>query len=318
MPVPLSQFQAQLQADAERTQTFLETLFTGAIGNASPRLVEAMAYSVLNGGKRIRAALVLGAARLTSKVNNNPNDNDSDEVHPAVQVAAAFECLHAYSLIHDDLPAMDDSGLRRGKPACHIAFDEASAILAGGALQSLAFELLADPAIHEDAEIRATLIAELAKASGAAGMAGGQMLDLEAEQRRFSLDETKAMQAMKTGALIRAAARAGGIIAKADATLLDGFDGYANAIGLAFQIADDALDRSHSSAELGKPSRHDKSAGKASLVDQMGVEKAAEEAARLVDEAIASLSSATTSMTSATQELDYMLELATFVIKRNY
>ena len=170
----------QLLDDAALTETALTEIFDGLAKTAAPKLVEAMRYAAMAGGKRMRAGLVLGAARLASG-QENPKG--------AVQVAASFECLHAYSLIHDDLPAMDDAETRRGKPSCHIAFDEATAVLAGDALQTLAFEILADPDIHPDGGIRSGLVYDLAAASGVTGMAGGQMLDLEAETRRFDLDE---------------------------------------------------------------------------------------------------------------------------------
>lgn len=297
---------AQLLADARQTEEFLTALFAEKATGAAPRLVEAMAYSALNGGKRMRAALVLGAARLAS---------GSAQPAGAVRVAAAFECLHAYSLIHDDLPAMDDAETRRGKPSCHLAFDEATAILAGDALQTLAFELLADSAAHDDPAVRAGLVSALASASGVAGMAGGQMLDLEAETRSLDLDETKIMQAMKTGALIRASARAGGLVGGGDEALMAALDTYAARIGLAFQIADDILDRDAEAATLGKPVGRDQDAGKASFVDLLGLDGARAEAGRLVDQAGAALTEAATGSTPA---LDYMLELSIFIIRREF
>ena len=201
-----------------------------------------------------------------------------------MRVAAAFECLHAYSLVHDDLPAMDDDAeLRRGKPACHVKFDEATAILAGDALQTLAFTLLADPVTHPDGAVRAGLVATLADAAGVVGMAGGQMLDLEAETRRFDLAETTRMQALKTGALIRASARAGGLHGGAGADLMDALDAWSEAVGLAFQIADDLLDRSSSADAMGKPTGRDDEVGKASFVTIMGADAAEKEALRLID-----------------------------------
>ena len=310
---------SQLMSDATRTEQCLTSVFGKTADATAPRLMEAMAYSALNGGKRIRAALVLGAARLaiaTAKPDlSDVEEGFGDEGQGSLRVAAAFECLHAYSLIHDDLPAMDDADTRRGKPSCHVAFDEATAILAGDALQSLAFELLADPLTHADPGVRASLVVELASASGVNGMAGGQMLDLKAETRALDMDETKVMQAMKTGALIRAAVRSGGLVGGADPALMTGLDTYAVKIGRAFQIADDILDRQASAEDLGKPAGRDAEAGKASFVDFLGMDGAIDEAAKLAREAGEALH-ATTSY--STPELDYLLELASFIIRREF
>lgn len=272
---------------------------------ADPRLVDAMSYAVMAGGKRLRAGLVLGAARLSA----------GHQPEGAIQVAEAFEALHAYSLIHDDLPAMDDAETRRGKPACHIEFDEATAILAGDALQTLAFELLADPLSHPDGNTRAELVLELAKASGAAGMAGGQMLDLEAETRAFSLEETRLMQSMKTGALIRAAAVAGGRVGNADDAMLKALHHFADNLGLAFQIADDILDRNSDAEAMGKPTGRDDDAGKASFVSLMGIDAATKEAERLVAEAGEVLTDAAG---SSGQNLDYLLKISSFIVRRDH
>ena len=223
---------ASVRDDASAIETHLERLFDGMTGPAT-RLSDAMRYATMNGGKRLRGCLVLAAARLA---------NDGDLPDGAMNVASSVECLHAYSLIHDDLPAMDDSDTRRGKPSCHIAFDEATAILAGDALQTVAFDLLAMPTTHADGTVRAALVLALAGAAGLDGMAGGQMLDLEAESRVMSLDEVRRMQAMKTGALIQYAAAAGGIHAGAEADLQAALELYARDLGLAFQIADALLD----------------------------------------------------------------------------
>ena len=300
----------QLLADAKATEEFLQQHFKEKSGGPAPRLLEAMAYAVLDGGKRIRAALVLGAARLASIESGAGLSGEG-----SVRAAAAFECLHAYSLIHDDLPAMDDADTRRGKPACHIAFDEATAILAGDALQTLAFEFLADSHTHEDSGIRSAMVLELAGASGWHGMAGGQMLDLESETRPLDSDETSVMQRMKTGALFRAAARCGGIIGGADDKLISALDNYAIQIGEAFQIADDILDRAASSQALGKPAGRDEQAGKVSPVDHLGLDGARADAERKVEEASAFLAEATK---AASPELDYLLELASFCIKRGH
>ena len=295
----------QLVRDAGATENCLIRIFDEMRDQAAAtRLVDAMAWSALDGGKRVRAGLVLGAARLASGAETQPG---------ALRVAAAFECLHAYSLVHDDLPAMDDAELRRGKPACHVRFDEATAILAGDALQTLAFTMLADPSTHPDGTVRAGLVAILADAAGVVGMAGGQMLDLEAEMRRFDLEETTRMQALKTGALIRASARAGGLHGGAGADLLDALDAWSEAVGLAFQIADDLLDRSSSADAMGKPTGRDDEVGKASFVTIMGADAAEKEAKRLIDKGNARL---TLAAGSSTQWVDYMLELSSFIIRR--
>lgn len=298
---------SQLAKDAAATEACLEGIFADLKSQAAAtRLVDAMAWSALDGGKRIRAGLVLGAARLAAGAETQPG---------AVRVAAAFECLHAYSLVHDDLPAMDDAELRRGKPAGHIQFDEATAILAGDALQTLAFSLLADPLTHSDGAVRADLVACLAEASGVAGMAGGQMLDLEAETRPFDLAETSRMQALKTGALIKASARAGGIHGGAGDEMLAALDHWSQNLGLAFQIADDLLDRSATAASMGKPTGRDDEANKASYVSLLGVDGAQAEASRLIEEGNESLRRVAG---SATQWLDYMLELSIFIIRRSH
>jgi len=296
----------QLLDDAALTETALTEIFDGLAKTAAPKLVDAMRYAAMAGGKRMRAGLVLGAARLASG-ESNPSG--------ATQVAASFECLHAYSLIHDDLPAMDDAETRRGKPSCHIAFDEATAILAGDALQTLAFELLADPALHPDGGVRAGLVHDLATASGITGMAGGQMLDLEAETRRFDLNETRIMQAMKTGALIKASAVAGGRIGGADEHLLTALAAYADHLGLAFQIADDLLDRQSDAATMGKPTGRDETAGKASFVEAMGMEAASKEAQKLVENANTILAEA---VENSTVWLDYMTKISSFSIGRSH
>lgn len=296
----------QLLDDAALTETALTKIFDDLANTSAPQLVDAMRYAAMAGGKRMRAGLVLGAARLAS---------DQSNPQGAVQVAASFECLHAYSLIHDDLPAMDDAETRRGKPSCHVAFDEATAVLAGDALQTLAFELLADPDLHPDAEIRSGLVYDLATASGVMGMAGGQMLDLEAETRRFDLDETRIMQAMKTGALIKAAAVAGGRVGGADERLLSALAKYAEHLGLAFQIADDILDRQSDAAAMGKPTGRDETAGKASFVDVMGIDAATSEAHQLVENANAILAE---SVENSTDWLDYMTKISSFSIGRTH
>ena len=220
-------------------------------------LGEAMRYAALGGGKRLRPFLLIQSAALF----------DVPEAD-AFDAACALECVHCYSLVHDDLPAMDDDAVRRGRPTLHVAFDEATAILAGDSLLTLAFEIISAPETHADPAIRAELLHLLAKASGWQGMALGQALDLSAEQRPFSPEETVAMQALKTGALFRFACEAGAILGGADpAPLLR----FAEKIGLAFQIADDILDVESTPEALGKATQKDKGMGKATFVDLLGM-----------------------------------------------
>jgi farnesyl diphosphate synthase len=293
-------FHEQLQCDASACELVLKQLIAASTGPAS-KLRGAMEYGLLNGGKRMRASLVLAAARMVS--------GDVTDTDGALRTAAALECLHAYSLIHDDLPAMDDADTRRGKPSCHKLFDDATAILAGDALQSMAFNILAADATHDDATIRVRLIAQLADSSGLAGMVGGQMLDLEAEGRPFDLAETKQMQMMKTGALISCAVLSGGIVAGADQELLSAQAAYAKHLGLAFQIADDLLDYVGDSGVLGKPAGQDAPRGKAGFVVLMGHQAAAIEARRLIDDANKALA-------PWQEAAKYMQDLAEFAITR--
>ena len=298
----------QLLADAKATEEFLKRYFSELAEWPAPRLREAMTHAALGGGKRFRAALMLGSSRLAEIEAGSSIDGEG-----RFKVAAAIECLHAYSLIHDDLPAMDDAETRRGKPACHVAFGEATAILAGDALQSLAFELLSGEATHPDPSARAGMVLELALAAGVQGMAGGQNLDLEAESSEPDLEETKSMQAMKTGALIRAAVLCGGVYGGADSKLMDALREYAMRVGIVYQIADDILDRTASADALGKPADRDEQAGKSSYVAFLGIDGARSEAERTVQEAGEILETATG---GKSQELDYLMKLASFSINR--
>ncbi|TJV41970.1 MAG: polyprenyl synthetase family protein [Mesorhizobium sp.] len=246
---------------------------TGEIARPG-RLMVAMRHGVLNGGKRLRPFLVMESAALFSA------DGEA-----ALRVAAALECVHCYSLIHDDLPAMDDDDLRRGQPTVHKAFDEATAILAGDALLTLAFDIIAGEATVLPAERRAALVLALARAAGAGGMVGGQMLDLEAE--RTSPDEAGIirLQAMKTGALIRFACEAGAIIAGAPAEDRERLAEYGSAVGLAFQLADDLLDLTADASQMGKATGKDAAAGKATLVALHGTNWARSQLHGLVEQA---------------------------------
>ncbi len=243
------------------------------------RVVEAMRHSVFSGGKRLRPLLVLASAELFGV-----------ERSCALRVAAALECVHCYSLVHDDLPAMDDDDIRRGKPTVHIAYDEATAILAGDALLTLAFEILSDPKTHPDPAVRIELVSALAKASGAAGMVGGQMIDLSAADHDLNERDIFRLQNMKTGALISFAAEAGAIMAKASQKAYASLQGYARDVGLAFQIADDLLDIEGDEDEVGKAVGKDEEAGKATLIGILGVGRAKQQAQILADQAIDHLS----------------------------
>lgn len=271
-----------LFSEAEAVTQWLDAYFAKQ-NTLAPRLLDAMSYSALNGGKRLRGCLVMASARLASQISGKTLNKDA-----ALAVSGALEMLHAYSLIHDDLPAMDDAELRRGKPAAHLQFDEATAILAGDSLQTEAFSVLASlPSIR--AENRIELVRILAESSGLNGMAGGQMLDLEAEEKQLTAPQIRQMQQLKTGALISASARMGAIIGDADNQLLEALDSYSDAIGYAFQIADDLLDVSADSAQIGKPAGRDAAQNKASIVSLMGIEKAKEMAEELVAQATTAL-----------------------------
>jgi farnesyl diphosphate synthase len=266
-------FATQLAADVLAIQARLDAAMAG-FGDTP--VVQAMRYAA-NGGKRLRGFLVLESARMLGLSANH-----------GLSAAAAVEALHAYSLVHDDMPCMDDDALRRGLPTVHVKWDEATAVLAGDALQTLAFELLADPALGSG-ETRIALVAGLARASGAEGMVLGQALDIAAETaaRPLTLEEITALQAGKTGALIRFSAEAGAILAGADPAPLRR---YATALGLAFQIWDDVLDVTGDAALTGKAVGKDAAAGKATFVSLLGLEPAKARAKSLIDEAEAALS----------------------------
>ena len=270
-----SLFEPALAFAAESTEQTMDRLLPrGEEGEA--RVFDAMRYSSLGGGKRLRAFFVLAGATLF-KVG----------AMPALRTASAIEFLHAYSLIHDDLPAMDDDDLRRGKPSCHKQFDEATAILAGDALQALAFEVLAHEATHGDPAVRMALVSELARAAGAHGMVGGQMLDLLAETQGpgLSIGAITRLQRLKTGALISFSCTAGAILGKAAEPMRAALAAYAHDLGLAFQIVDDLLDVEGDAAELGKATNKDAAAGKATFVSILGVERARAQASLLAQQA---------------------------------
>ena len=276
-------FEQSLTTTATLIEQRLDDLLSGARMAAVPqRLVDAMRHAVLGGGKRFRPFLVLETARMLG-----------GDQGAAMTVAAALECVHCYSLVHDDLPAMDTDRLRRGVPTVWAAYDEWTAILAGDALLTLAFELLAEPSAHPDPVVRAALISSLARAAGAAGMVGGQIIDLEADKLGLpgkpTLDHIRRLQAMKTGALIVHAVEAGAIVAGALPEQRRACVRYSEALGLAFQISDDLLDAEGDAAVVGKAVAKDAAVGKATLVGLMGLEPARAKLAQTVGEAVDAL-----------------------------
>ncbi|MDP9086973.1 MAG: polyprenyl synthetase family protein [Pseudomonadota bacterium] len=263
-------------------------------------LYRAMRHAAMGGGKRLRPMLVGATATLFGV------DRDC-----AGRAGLALECIHVYSLIHDDLPAMDDDDMRHGKPSTHKAFNEATAILAGDCLHALAFEVLADPLTHADPFVRVELLADLSRASGPNGMAGGQMMDLEAEKSSFDLPTVTRLQAMKTGALIAAAVEAGAILGRLPIEGRTSLRGYARDLGLAFQIADDILDVEGNEQLAGKALRKDENAGKETFLSLLGLDRAREQARMLVDQAIAHLA-------SYGPEADLLRDIARFVMARDH
>ncbi len=266
------------------------------------RLLAAMRYGVLGGGKRLRPFLTIETARALGVTGDAP-----------LRAGCAVECVHGYSLVHDDLPAMDDDDMRRGRPTAHRAFDEATAILAGDALQTLAFDIVADPATHPDGAIRAALCLGLARATGLGGMAGGQMLDLQAETAATPLDDEAILllQAMKTGALLRFAVEAGAIIASASADRRTALLRYGEALGSAFQVADDILDAESTSEALGKRAGKDADRNKGTFVSIHGLAGAKALRDTFVDKALVALDEARLG-----PEGDILREAARFVAVR--
>jgi farnesyl diphosphate synthase len=281
--VPDQDFTRRLSTVAAEAESALERLLgastlPGEIARPE-RLMAAMRHSVLGGGKRLRPFLVVESAALFGVTGQGP-----------LLAGCALECLHCYSLVHDDLPSMDNDDLRRGKPTVHKAYDEATAILVGDALLTLAFDILTRDEVHADASVRTELVRELARAAGIGGMVGGQLLDLAAEgrfdkKRALTEQEIITLQAMKTGALLRFACRAGGILGKADASSRAAIDRYGAIVGQAFQIAADLLDVESDTATLGKAAGKDAAAGKGTLVTALGIEGARAKLDALVAEA---------------------------------
>jgi farnesyl diphosphate synthase len=297
MTVPFAPIEPAFAETASFIEATLDALLPKPAGPEA-RLLEAMRYAVLNGGKRLRAFLVLQSGRQFSV-----------DRRALGRVASAVECLHAYSLVHDDLPSMDNDDLRRGRPTVHKAFDEATAILAGDALLTLAFSLLASPEAHGDPFVRCELIARLGAAAGHAGMVGGQMIDLSEEGQATPLPEITRLQRLKTAALITYCCEAGAIMGKASATARQALAAYGQEVGLAFQIADDLLDLEGTSAETGKKVGKDAARGKATVVASLGAERARSHAEALAAQAVRHLD-------LFDEKADLLRAAAHFVVRR--
>jgi farnesyl diphosphate synthase len=288
---------ALTQIAGEIDQDFEQLL--ASPGDARDPLYAAMRHAAIGGGKRLRPLLVVATASLFHVGRD-----------VALRVGTAVEAIHVYSLIHDDLPCMDDDDMRRGKPTVHRAYDEATAVLAGDSLHALAFEILANSGTHSDPFIRSELIATLALASGPDGMAGGQMMDLEAEKSTFDLPTVTRLQALKTGALIAASVEMGAILGHVPPEGRTHLRGYARDIGLAFQIADDILDVEGDPELAGKKLHKDAEAGKGTFVSLMGLDRAKQQADMLVEQAIGQLS-------SYGQAADLLRAIASYVTQRD-
>ena len=304
MPVEtVDRLAQELDAEAANVRADVDRFFAKLLaptGDNRERLFEAMRHAAIGGGKRLRPLLTVAASRLFAI--------DRDR---AIRVGCAIEAIHVYSLIHDDLPCMDDADLRRGKVTVHKAFGEAEAVLAGDSLHALAFDVLADPDTNSDPWVRCELVLELARAAGPNGMAGGQMMDIAAEGAELDLAAITRLQQLKTGALIEYAVEAASIMAKLPAEARRPYRGYARNIGLAFQIADDLIDHSGNAAAAGKPTGRDATAGKATFVSLLGEERARQQAGFLVSQAIEHLS-------GHGSEADLLRAIARFAIERDH
>ncbi len=294
----MSDLDARMRTVGDDVTAMLDTLLPPVQGPRG-RVIEAMRYSALSGGKRLRPFLTVTTAELY----------DTERTQ-ALRTAAALEMIHCYSLIHDDLPAMDDADLRRGKPSVHKQFDEATAILAGDGLLTLAFEILASPETHKDSTVRSRLVTELAIAAGAAGMVGGQMIDLSNDREGLDLDGISELQKLKTGALIAYGCQAGCILGQGSGEDRAAFKAYTEDLGLAFQIADDILDVTGTEEELGKPAGQDETMNKATFVKLLGLEEARNRADALVKSACAHLS-------RFDERADPLRDVARFIVTRS-
>jgi farnesyl diphosphate synthase len=304
MPVEIiDRLASELDAEAAQVRADVDDFFRGLLpptSDSREALYEAMRHAAIGCGKRLRPLLTMAAARLFAIDRER-----------ALRVGCAMEAIHVYSLIHDDLPCMDDADLRRGKPSVHKAFGEAEAVLAGDSLHALAFEILAHPATHDDPWVRSELVLELARAAGPAGMAGGQMMDLVAEGRELDLSAITRLQQLKTGALIEYAVEAACIMVRLAQDARTPYRGYARNVGLAYQIADDLIDHSGDEAAAGKRTGQDADAGKATFVSLLGEERARQQAALLVSQAIEHLA-------SHGEEADLLRAIARFAIERDH
>lgn len=283
---------------AQAVEEVIGDLLPEEAGGAETRVFEAMRYAILNGGKRFRPFLVLSASRLFNVAERC-----------AFRAAAAVEMVHSYSLVHDDLPSMDDDDLRRGKPSCHVKFDEATAILAGDALLTLAFEVLAGDATHSDPAVRCELVLGLGGACGGQGMVGGQMIDLISEHQALDIGTISRMERLKTGELIAFSCEAGAILGKAPKPARHALRAYAHDLGLAFQIIDDLLDEEGSEVDIGKSVGKDAAAGKATFVSILGTEQARVQAEMLADQAVQHLD-------LFEENADLLRQVARFVVER--
>lgn len=292
-----SAFEAALAACAAEATAMLDRLLPRPEGPEA-RLIEAMRYAALGGGKRFRPFLVCQSARLFGV---------SSEA--ALRVASAVECVHIYSLVHDDLPCMDDDDMRHGAPTVHRQYDEATAVLAGDALLTFAFDILGDPETHERARVRIELVRRLAAAAGARGMVGGQMIDLTSEGQTLDMHGITRLQKLKTGALITFSCEAGAILGRASPDPLQALRAYSHDLGLAYQITDDLLDAEGDAAMMGKAVGKDSAVGKATFVSILGIDRARDQARMLADQAVQHLD-------LFDERADLLRQAARFVITR--
>ncbi len=295
----MSDFESELISVAASVDAVLDNILPQPVGPEAS-LLDAMRYACLGGGKRIRPFLVVQSGRIFGM----------DE-ETMLRIAAAVECIHTYSLVHDDLPCMDDDDMRHGKPSTHLEYDEATAVLVGDALLTFAFEILSDVNAHPDPFVRCDLVARLATSIGFHGMVGGQMIDMLAEAGELEITAINRMQRMKTGALIAFAAESGAVAARASHSAIHALNGYAHDLGLAFQITDDILDIEGDAERLGKSVGKDEKAGKATFVSILGLERARAQAGLLAAQAVAHLD-------LFDEKADLLRALATFAVEREH
>lgn len=292
-------FESELIAVAASVDTMLDNILPQPVGPEAS-LLDAMRYASLGGGKRIRPFLAIQSGRTFGM--------DEDTM---LRIAAAVECIHTYSLVHDDLPCMDDDDMRHGKPSTHLEYDEATAVLVGDALLTFAFEILSDANAHPDPFVRCDLVARLAASIGFHGMVGGQMIDMLAEVSDLEITAITRMQRMKTGALIAFACESGAVAARASLASIHALNAYAHDLGMAFQITDDILDIEGDSEVLGKTVGKDEKAGKVTFVSVLGLERARTQAGLLASQAIAHLD-------LFDEKADLLRAMATFAVEREH